>query len=120
MLFVFHMENLNLYMKVITYSFCFSLMMYRMEKVNLRKVAGIAKALGILICIGGVITLAFYKGPYLKPLINHHLLKFHKSSHNIPHSSSSKTWIIGCFLLFISSISWGLWFVLQVVLPFFF
>uniref|UniRef100_A0A9I9CTG1 WAT1-related protein n=1 Tax=Cucumis melo TaxID=3656 RepID=A0A9I9CTG1_CUCME len=93
-------------------TFLFAVLL-RMEKVNLRKVAGIAKAFGILICIGGVITLAFYKGPYLKPLINHHLLKLHKSSHNIPHSSSSKTWIIGCFLLFVSSISWGLWFVLQ-------
>ncbi|KAG7027127.1 WAT1-related protein, partial [Cucurbita argyrosperma subsp. argyrosperma] len=78
----------------------------RMEKVRLRTVAGMAKAFGILVCIGGVITLAFYKGPYLKPLINHHLFQFHKSQTHKPHISSTKTWIIGCFLLFLSSISW--------------
>ncbi|XP_038883836.1 WAT1-related protein At5g64700-like [Benincasa hispida] len=93
-------------------TFLFAVLL-RMEKVKLRTVAGMAKAFGILVCIGGVITLAFYKGPYLKPLINHHLLNFHKSHAHQPHSHSSRTWIIGCFLLFISSISWGLWFVLQ-------
>ncbi|KAG6595112.1 WAT1-related protein, partial [Cucurbita argyrosperma subsp. sororia] len=93
-------------------TFLFAVLL-RMEKVRLRTVAGMAKAFGILVCIGGVITLAFYKGPYLKPLINHHLFQFHKSQTHKPHISSTKTWIIGCFLLFLSSISWGLWFVLQ-------
>ncbi|XP_022132567.1 WAT1-related protein At5g64700-like [Momordica charantia] len=93
-------------------TFLFALIL-RMEKVNMRTVAGMAKSVGILVCIGGVATLAFYKGPYLKPLINHHLFQYHKGQAHQAHASSQKTWIIGCFLLFVSSISWGLWFVLQ-------
>lgn len=80
----------------------------RMEKVNIRKASGMTKIGGIMLCIAGVAVLAFYKGPYFKPLFNFHLFQIHQS-----HVSSQKTWILGCFLLLVSSLSWGLWFVLQ-------
>ncbi|XP_038881401.1 WAT1-related protein At5g64700-like isoform X2 [Benincasa hispida] len=80
----------------------------RMEKVKIRKSSGMAKVGGMMLCIAGVAVLAFYKGPYFKPLFNFHLFQTHQS-----HVSSQKTWILGCFLLLVSTLSWGLWFVLQ-------
>ncbi|XP_022132855.1 WAT1-related protein At5g64700-like isoform X2 [Momordica charantia] len=91
-------------------TFLFALIL-RMEKVNIRKTSGMAKVGGIVLCIAGVAVLAFYKGPYMKPLFNYHLFQTHQKS----HLSSHKTWIIGCFFLLVSCISWGLWIVLQAL-----
>lgn len=71
---------------------------------------GITKMAGLLVCIAGVAILTFYKGPHLKPVFRHHLLNYHGQS----HVSSNERWIIGCFLFFVSIISWSLWLVLQV------
>ncbi|CAK9320271.1 unnamed protein product [Citrullus colocynthis] len=93
-------------------TFFFAILL-RMEKVKLKKAAGIAKVVGIMICMGGAAILAFYKGPYLKPLFTHQL--FHHLQSQSHHSSKSQnTWMIGCFFLLITSVSWGIWFVLQV------
>lgn len=92
-------------------TFFFAILL-RMEKVKLKKAAGIAKVVGIMICMGGAAILAFYKGPYLKPLFTHQL--FHHLQSQSHHSSKSQnTWMIGCFFLLITSVSWGIWFVLQ-------
>ena len=84
-----------------------------MEEVRIRTKAGIAKIGGLVVCMGGVATLAFYKGPQLKPF--HHLLNGyqHYESHQ-DHFCSSKKWILGSLLLFCSIITWGIWLVLQV------
>ncbi|XP_004148640.1 WAT1-related protein At5g64700 [Cucumis sativus] len=86
----------------------FFALLSRMEKVNIRKASGMAKVGGIILCIAGVAVLAFYKGPYLKPLFNFHLFQTQQS-----HVSSKKEWILGCFLLFLTCLTWGLWYVLQ-------
>uniref|UniRef100_A0A9I9CT93 WAT1-related protein n=2 Tax=Cucumis melo TaxID=3656 RepID=A0A9I9CT93_CUCME len=90
----------------------FFAVLLRMEKVNLKKAAGIAKVVGIMICIAGASILALYKGPYLKPLFTHQLFHhIHSQSH---HSlNSHNKWMIGCFFLLVTSVSWGIWFVLQ-------
>ena len=84
-----------------------------METVTVKTVPGIAKVAGILVCMAGVVTLAFYKGPVLKPPFN---LPFqpHSRGQDDHHASYGKTWILGCFLLFFFCVSWGLWLVLQV------
>ncbi|XP_008441006.2 WAT1-related protein At5g64700-like isoform X1 [Cucumis melo] len=90
---------------VTTFFFAF---ISRMEKVNIRKASGMAKIGGLILCIAGVAVLAFYKGPYLKPLFKFHLFQTQQS-----HVSSKKEWILGCFLLFLTCLTWGLWYVLQ-------
>ncbi|XP_016899144.2 WAT1-related protein At5g64700-like [Cucumis melo] len=82
----------------------------RMEKVNLKKASGIAKVGGSILCIAGVAVLAFYKGPHFNTLFKFHLFQ---TDHQQSHVSSKKEWILGCFLLFLTCLSWGLWFVLQ-------
>ena len=85
-----------------------------METVTVKTVPGIAKVAGILVCMAGVVTLAFYKGPVLKPLFHLHNFQPQSGGQDDHHASSDKTWILGCFLLFFFCVSWGLWLVLQV------
>ncbi|KAM7523593.1 hypothetical protein LguiA_013495 [Lonicera macranthoides] len=96
---------------VITFFFA---VLFRMEIVRLKTVAGIAKMVGIILCIGGAAVIAFYRGPYLKLLSHHHLFGHHTQQqhqgHNIP---SSETWTKGVFLMLLSNTCFGLWLVLQ-------
>ncbi|KAL5706891.1 hypothetical protein ACHQM5_024999 [Ranunculus cassubicifolius] len=88
----------------------FLAVLIRVETVNLKTLSGATKIFGVLICLSGAATLAFYKGPHLKPLIHHHLFG-QPTSVVGPHSST--TWIKGCFLMLTSNILWGFWLVLQ-------
>jgi len=80
----------------------------RMEKVNIRTKCGVTKIASVFLCLVGVATLAFYKGPQLR--IAHH----HYYNHHEDHFSSTKRWILGSLLLFIGVIIWSLWLVIQV------
>nr|XP_023888267.1 WAT1-related protein At5g64700-like isoform X3 [Quercus suber] len=91
----------------------FFAVLLRMEKVTLRTIPGIAKVAGMIVCMAGVMILAFYNGPQMKPLIHHPLIGYHNNQDQQLHASSGKHWTLGCFLLFISIICWGLWLVLQ-------
>ncbi|XP_050292499.1 WAT1-related protein At5g64700-like [Quercus robur] len=91
----------------------FLAVLLRMEVLELRTIAGVAKLAGILFCIAGAATLAFYKGPHLKFLGQHHLFGHPKLEDHLVHLPSNKAWIKGCFLFLISSTFWGLWLVLQ-------
>ncbi|KAG6595111.1 WAT1-related protein, partial [Cucurbita argyrosperma subsp. sororia] len=93
----------------------FFAVLLRMEMVNLKTAGGIAKVVGIMVCMAGAAILAFYKGPYLKPLFTHQLFHHAQSQAHHPPNSQS-TWMIGCFFLLVTSISWGIWFVLQGIL----
>ncbi|KAK4490509.1 hypothetical protein RD792_001189 [Penstemon davidsonii] len=86
--------------------------MCRMEKVNVRTSPGIMKVVGVTVCILGVGIIAFYRGPFLKILIHHHLIN---NYNNLQPSQipSTTTWIKGVFLVLLSNISWALWLVLQ-------
>ncbi|PUZ72288.1 hypothetical protein GQ55_2G381900 [Panicum hallii var. hallii] len=86
--------------------------MFRMETLKLRSVHGIAKASGILLCVGGVIVLALYQGPELKSM-NHHQLLMHHASAAAVHAHSSKEWALGIFLMTTSVGIWSFWTVKQ-------
>ncbi|KAF8405881.1 hypothetical protein HHK36_007959 [Tetracentron sinense] len=95
---------------VITFFFA---VLLRMEIVKLRTLSGIAKIVGIIVCMAGAATLAFYKGPQLKPLIHHHPFGHHNSVENHVLAHSSQRWVKGCFLMLTSNTLWGLWLVMQ-------
>ncbi|XP_017975889.1 PREDICTED: WAT1-related protein At5g64700 isoform X2 [Theobroma cacao] len=96
---------------VITFAFA---VLLRMEKVTVKTVPGIAKVAGIMVCMAGVVTLAFYKGPVLQPLCHLHFQPHSGQDHHADgQASSGKKWILGCFLLLVSCICWALWLVLQ-------
>ncbi|XVF17078.1 hypothetical protein REPUB_Repub10bG0087000 [Reevesia pubescens] len=91
----------------------FLAVLLRMEVLRLKTSAGIAKIVGILICLAGALTLAFYKGPHMKLFCLHHLFEHHHNQTLHSRTSSRETWVKGCFLMLISNTFWGLWIVLQ-------
>ncbi|KAK9010567.1 hypothetical protein V6N11_043449 [Hibiscus sabdariffa] len=92
----------------------FIAVLLRMEALRLNTTVGIAKLVGILICLAGALTLAFYKGPHFKLFCLHHLFE-DRRGRTLPSRASSggETWIKGCLLMLLSNIFWGLWLVLQ-------
>ncbi|KAL3721540.1 WAT1-related protein At5g64700 isoform X1 [Eucalyptus grandis] len=94
-------------------TFCFAVLL-RKEKLNVRKIAGVAKLGGIAICMGGVATLAFFKGPILNPPFALHNAQYEPQRQHHVSTFGSTKWIVGCFLSFFSVSSWGLWYVLQI------
>ncbi|CAK9140146.1 unnamed protein product [Ilex paraguariensis] len=80
--------------------------------VKLRTIPGLVKIAGIIICMLGAATIAFYRGPYLKLMLHHHLFRHHTQQHQV-FVPSSKTWAKGVFLMLLSNTCWGLWLVLQ-------
>nr|CAB3458138.1 unnamed protein product [Digitaria exilis] len=79
--------------------------------LKLRSVHGIAKASGILLCVGGVIVLALYQGPELKSMNHHQLLQHHANA--AAHAFSKKEWALGIFLMTTSVVIWSFWTVKQ-------
>ncbi|XP_038978202.1 WAT1-related protein At4g30420-like [Phoenix dactylifera] len=70
-----------------------------LEKVKLRSFRSMAKVLGTVICVGGAMSMAFFKGPRLL---------------NVGYQNSGQTWVIGGLLLIGSSFCWSFWLILQV------
>ncbi|XAR73233.1 hypothetical protein NMG60_11007137, partial [Bertholletia excelsa] len=88
----------------------FLALILRMEKLRLRTVGGVAKAGGIVFCLGGVVILALYRGPCFKLFLRHPLLSSSSQDHT-PYSQQS--WLKGCVLMFVCPICWALWIVFQ-------
>ena len=80
----------------------------RLEKVNLKSKAGIAKVVGTGVCLAGAMLLSFYKGIALTNTS-------HKSAASKDHAGHSATgkWMLGTIALFAGSFSWASWFLLQ-------
>ncbi|RVW85715.1 WAT1-related protein [Vitis vinifera] len=93
--------------------FLYSTACIRMETVKLRTSSGMAKIAGVLICIAGAATIAFYKGPHLQLMLHHHLFGHQTTHEHQSHVSSGATWVKGCLLMLMSNTFWGLWLVLQ-------
>ncbi|WOL08611.1 WAT1-related protein [Canna indica] len=75
-----------------------------LEKLKIKSVRSMAKVVGTIICVGGAVTMAFFKGPKLLSAELHRLML---------HSASDK-WIMGSLFLIGSSSCWSFWLILQV------
>ncbi|KAK3041325.1 hypothetical protein RJ639_002306 [Escallonia herrerae] len=78
----------------------------RLEVLDLRKCGGIAKVLGTLISLVGVMTMTLYKGPIVKSL-GHPLIHFRGNT------ASDENWLKGSILTVASCITWSLWYIMQ-------
>ncbi|XP_009613973.1 WAT1-related protein At5g64700 [Nicotiana tomentosiformis] len=83
----------------------------RMETAKIRTRAGIAKVMGIVLCAGGALTIAFFKGPTLKLLLHHHLFSYNGEVQN--SAASGNSWIKGVFLMLLANALWATWLVTQ-------
>ncbi|XP_031107677.1 WAT1-related protein At5g64700-like [Ipomoea triloba] len=87
-------------------------LLFRMERVELGSVGGIVKVLGIGLCMGGAATIAFYRGPTLRLLMQHHLINHHDQQLQL-NPSSGQAWVKGVFLMILANTCWSLWLVVQ-------
>ncbi|OMP09742.1 Drug/metabolite transporter [Corchorus olitorius] len=78
----------------------------RMEIVDVKNPRGIAKILGTLISLAGVMTITLYKGPALQSL-------WGALIHIKRLSVHEKNWVKGSILTVASCISWAIWYILQ-------
>ncbi|CAI0555098.1 unnamed protein product, partial [Linum tenue] len=91
-------------------------LLLRVETLRVGTKSGKVKLLGLVICMGGVATLAFYEGPHFKMfcLFKH---SFWQSEYHKSHTSWIKgsflTWIKGCALMLSSDFTWGYWLIFQ-------
>lgn len=79
----------------------------RLEGLDVRNARGIAKVLGTLISLAGVMTMTLYKGPEVQTWKG---APIHLSRSNSVHEN----WIKGPILACASCISWSLWYIRQV------
>lgn len=79
----------------------------------MRTRAGIAKVMGVVLCAGGALTIAFFKGPTLKLLLHHHLFSYKGEVQN--GAASGNAWIKGVFLMLLANALWATWLVMQVL-----
>lgn len=77
-----------------------------LERVDVRKSRSLAKIFGTVVCVGGAMAMAFFKGPKL--------LNCSLSDLTMLHSSASSKWVMGALFLVGSSSCWSLWLILQV------
>ncbi|CAI0599652.1 unnamed protein product [Linum tenue] len=86
----------------------FMAVLFRVETLKIGSTFGNAKLVGLAICMGGVASLAFYKGPHFKIFC-----LFKHSFGQSQYLQSRKTWIKGCFFMLSCSFTWGYWLVFQ-------
>ncbi|KAK8572347.1 hypothetical protein V6N13_047951 [Hibiscus sabdariffa] len=83
-------------------------MIFRLEKVNVKKITSVAKIIGTAITVIGAMVMTLYKGP---------IIDFIKSGGAIHHGttaeSADKHWVTGTVLLLGSTCCWSCFFILQ-------
>ncbi|PWA76305.1 WAT1-related protein [Artemisia annua] len=83
----------------------------RQENARLRTMAGQAKVMGTLVCVGGAMLLSLYHGPII-PIGESHVHLSIASEKNKSNDTNHGNLIGPCLIIF-STFSWAIWFVLQ-------
>ncbi|XP_074284574.1 WAT1-related protein At5g07050-like [Silene latifolia] len=81
-------------------------LLLRLEIVDMKNPKGIAKVMGTLISLGGVMVMTFYKGSIIRN-ISHPLLDIHQNA------IIQENWLKGSVLTIASCISWPLFYIMQ-------
>ncbi|KAF7807032.1 WAT1-related protein [Senna tora] len=81
----------------------------RFEVVDIGHPRGVAKVVGTLVSLGGVMTMTLYKGPLIQNLW-HPLLQIHANTTSI---ATHENWLKGSILTVASCITWSIWYIMQ-------
>ncbi|KAI5657482.1 hypothetical protein M9H77_26275 [Catharanthus roseus] len=84
------------------------------EKIEIQTINGKVKIFGTILCLGGALTVALYKGSSF--YISHHSFLHSSSGSGFGLKNASKNWTRGTILLVCSCLSYGVWFVSQAKL----
>ncbi|XP_050213095.1 WAT1-related protein At4g08300-like [Mercurialis annua] len=80
---------------------------FRLERVNIKRVRDIAKIVGTCVTVGGAMVMTMYKGPVLD------IIRSHGATHNHATEPANQHWIMGTLLLLGSCCGWAGFFILQ-------
>ncbi|CAL5417400.1 unnamed protein product [Camellia sinensis] len=84
---------------------------FRLEKVNLKKIQCVAKVVGTVITVTGAMVMTLYKGPIVD------ILWYSKSGnrhHNTTNSTSTdQHWVMGTFMILACTCGWSGFFIVQ-------
>lgn len=82
---------------------------FRIEKVNLKKIHSLAKVIGTSITVTGAMIMTLYKGPVVNILWYSH----GGSHHGAASSVSDQHWVTGTIMLLCCIVGWSAFFILQ-------
>ncbi|KAG8085571.1 hypothetical protein GUJ93_ZPchr0010g7727 [Zizania palustris] len=84
---------------------------FRMEKVNLKKARCVAKVVGTLVTVAGAILMTLYKGRIVEMIWTKHM-HLH-GPHQGAAAAANKDWFRGSIFLIIATLAWASLFILQ-------
>ncbi|KAJ4836320.1 hypothetical protein Tsubulata_004560 [Turnera subulata] len=85
---------------------------FRMEKIDVKKVRCQAKIVGTLVTVAGAMLMTLYKGPIMEMFWSKNIHP-HNSSTSDTTGSTDKDWFKGSILLIFATLAWASLFVLQ-------
>ncbi|KAA8527756.1 hypothetical protein F0562_035375 [Nyssa sinensis] len=80
----------------------------RLEVVDIRHPRGMAKILGTLVSLAGVMVMTVYKGPVMRNL-------WHPLIHIQGNAVTHENWLKGSVLTVASCITWSIWYIMQAL-----
>ncbi|KAL3629960.1 hypothetical protein CASFOL_026272 [Castilleja foliolosa] len=87
---------------------------FRMEKVDIKKVISQAKVVGTVITVAGAMLMTLYKGPLVEMAWSKHRQSgTTTTTTSAGAETSDRDWFIGCVLLIIATLAWASLFILQ-------
>ncbi|CAD6272152.1 unnamed protein product [Miscanthus lutarioriparius] len=85
--------------------------LFRMEKVNLKKARCVAKVVGTLVTVAGAMLMTLYKGRVVEMIWTKHM-HLH-GPHAAAAAAADKDWFTGSIFLIIATLAWASLFILQ-------
>ncbi|KAK4378815.1 hypothetical protein RND71_000677 [Anisodus tanguticus] len=81
------------------------------EKLGLRSIAGQAKFLGTIVCVGGAMLLSLYHGKVIIDQLGFHWKYAEITGEDV--NSAHSNFLLGPFLLIVSSLTYAIWLIIQ-------
>jgi len=90
-------------------------LIFRMERVNIKKLRSQAKIVGTIVCVGGAMLMTMYNGPIVKMPWSAHHPSHEKSSSGTSSATlvDRKKWILGSLVIIVATLAWSGVFILQ-------
>ncbi|XP_072960013.1 WAT1-related protein At5g07050-like [Typha angustifolia] len=86
--------------------------LFRMEKLHLKKLRCQAKLVGTLVTVAGAMLMTLYKGPILEMVWTKHM-HLHQAGAPVAPQTTDKDWFKGSICLIIATLAWASLFILQ-------